>query len=431
MNKSDYFKIAIKYGLYEHLRWYFQTFSETDESTIDDIPEDDRVPYMTLRRGNKIYYLTEGKDIEEITDSTIPLFSFKDEITVDKELYPGVEKPIKTTIGTLIANYILLYSNLGTKIPFKTPPFTIRDIEKEIVDNMKDEDDKPTEDDITIDDYLRFVEATTFLRSLSTLVVVSSTEKTITPPPNIEIVRKQIIEKYKDKLTDFSVIAEIENELKKYDAEYLKDDPTFNKFMAGKIANVARKRMFLSFGAEPDSDDASIAQYVESSLSEGWPKDPEQLTALFNTLRSGSYQRGTHTQKGGVLSKIFGRIMNVYKVGSSDCKTKRTIHWTVKEEDSDFLIGRYYMKDNKAIEITKEDFKGLVNKTIEVRSPLYCKEPGTRFCAICVGKHLARKPEGISLSAMEISGAVTTASLKAMHGKVLKNVTVKVLENLT
>lgn len=422
MKKLEYLRKAINSGLYKYKRWYFELFSVTKDTKYEDLPKEHQIPYMVFTVNGLKYFIDENQDHVELdSKKNEQVFTFKDKITVTEDWYPGISKPIDTTIGNLLVNYILLYTPLGTKIPFKIPPYSIKTIEKEIADRMVDNDAVSNPDDISVDDYLKFIDATNFLSGLSTLSVVSSTIKTITPPPGIEKFRKQLIEKYKDSLDDFSTIAAIEKELREYDAEYLKDDPTFNKFMTGKILNVARKRMFLTFGAEPDNEDPTVAKYVESSLQNGWPKTPEELTAMFNTIRSGSYSRGVSTRKGGVLSKIFARALNVYLVNDGDCGSKDTISWNVIPEDKDIIIGRYHKVGSKITEITKDNFDGLVGKTINLRSPLYCIEPGSRFCSVCSGKALSLKPEAPALAAMEISGIILNASMKAMHGKVLKN----------
>lgn len=429
MKLREYLEKVFITKAYEHRTWWFSVFGILENSNLTETLKI-YFPYIVYKENNKYYAVNEEKDPVPLAFGNERLLEFSEKLTVDKTIYPGIDGKADTTIGNWLANLILIYSNFGTKLKFKLPPYSIRSIESEITEAMV-EDDKAKPEDITVSEYLDFVDSTAFIRGMSTLLIQSSTEKTITPPPNIEAKRKELLKKYQGQLDDYKVIAEIENQLLEYDKEYLANDPTYGKFMSGKVSNIARKRMFLTFGAEQSATDPTKANYVESPLSDGWSTKPEDLTAMFNSFRSGAEQRAKHTEKGGVLFKMFARVMNSYMVELTDCNTKKGMFWTVSPKDKKVLIGRSYIKNGKVVLIDNNTFKDIIGKTVEIRSPLYCKLPKKKICSVCAGEKLSLKNEGVSLAAMEISEAVMTASMKAMHGKVLSTTELDIQELLT
>ena len=420
MKLEEYLQNVVRTRAYEYRAWWFSVFSVLPNSSLTDAVGY-KTPWIGYKENDKYYVVDDNNNPVAIEFGGDTILDNKIKIKVDSSLYPDIEKAVNTTIGNLLANLILIYSIAGSKIPFQIPPYTIRSLEDIYKDKMV-EDDKAKETDVKLSEYVDFVDATSFLRGLSSLFVQSSSKKTITPPPDIDKKREELLKKYEGRLDDYKVIAAIEKELLEYDKQYLSDDPTSGKFMSGKVANVARKRMFLTFGAEPNADNPTKASYVAKSLEEGWSTEPEELAAMFNSFRSGAYQRAKHTEKGGVLFKMFARSMNVYKILDGDCGSKKGIKWTVSSKDRNILVGRYIVYSNGKTElIDKILFDKLVGRTIQIRSPLYCLKEKKRFCSTCAGEKMATKPEGVSLSVMEISEAVTTAALKAMHGKVLQS----------
>ena len=91
-----------------------------------------------------------------------------------------------------------------------------------------------------------------------------------------------------------------------------------------------------------------------------------------------------------------------------DCGTLRTFKLKVTDNLSKLLIGRYYMDGRKKVIIESEN--DIVGKTINLRSPLYCKsEKG--ICPTCYG----RSYEDLNTKNIGIlsGGAVNNAALNA------------------
>lgn len=307
-------------------------------------------------------------------------------------------------------------------------------IESIIAGKLEDEvpDDKKSKDKIYISQYNKFVNCVTYMSGMASICIVTATEKNILPPPGIAKKRKELLEKYKGKLHDHVVVAQIEKELLEYDKEYLKDDPSYGKIISGKVANISRKRMYLMFGTEAGFDDSADANLVEDSLYEGWPTDPDKLVDMFNSSRAGSYSRGKETQKGGVVAKVLLRSASNIMVEGEDCGTKVHLERNITKDNYTSISGRYILKgkDTHLVEDDKEA-KEYIGKTVYVRSPMYCKQEGERICATCAGKLLSINPKGVSMSLTEIAAIVLYASMKKMHGKELKTTTLDLDNYLT
>src|SRR5690606_13555437 len=86
-----------------------------------------------------------------------------------------------------------------------------------------------------VDEYIKFTNALSFMEELSSICAWSATPKGIVAPKGIEKYKDQLVKEYGDRLRDPVVLAEFEDKLKKYDDEYLKDDPAYGTFLSGKV----------------------------------------------------------------------------------------------------------------------------------------------------------------------------------------------------
>jgi hypothetical protein len=278
-----------------------------------------------------------------------------------------------------------------------------------------------------------------FLELFSYFIVVSGTEKNMQPAPGRDEYKKEMIEKIKkekgeDAFKDYTTVAELDNLMVEYDKEYLKDDPSYGKLTSGKITNIARKKMYGSFGAEVGfGDGTGDANFVGSSLEDGIPEDKEQIASMFNSSRAGSISRGQETQKGGAKAKDILRAINSAKLKQGDCGSKKGKEVLVTKKNIDSIIGRYQLVNSKPVLVTEEIAKKNIGKRLLLRSTQECNwnKDEIVFCSTCTGENLAKFETGLNISGLEISNAILTASLKSMHGKVLSTVELDMNELLS
>jgi len=280
MKRLEYFKLALANKLYEHKNWLYKVFSITKQSKAN-------YTYDLVRESWGYSYLDTSGELVNIDDAKPDdvLFTFDEKITIDKTWIPNLtEDSVDTTIGNIIFNYIVLVNAFYDKVPYINGNVNISKIDNFIASKLEDTPLTPSGDvDVTadrrqdviyVDEYLKYVNSFKYLGSLSQLTTIAATKRNILPPPGIKEFKKQLIKKYEGKLNDPVEVVKFEEELKKFDDDYLKDDPSYGKFMSGKVKNTARKKMFLDIGVEEGFKQENKAKPILESLEDGWSTDP-------------------------------------------------------------------------------------------------------------------------------------------------------------
>lgn len=424
MKKIDYLKLVIKNPLHQEKSWILSAFAIT-KTNGNSHPAD--VRYLKLVRTDLGYFFYNDKaELEKIDDGDLkfPLFSFSDKITVDSSWIINAPEPIETYIGNLFFNLYSIVPAFGTKFSFVTGRVSVSKIENQIAPKLLDTEPDPSKKSnqyFYVDEYLKFVDSLQFISTLSQITTYAGTRKALLPPEGIDAFKKELIKKYEGKLNNPIELFKFEAELKKFDIEYLKDDPSFGKFLSGKVLNTSRKELFLSVGAKQGFTDSSDVAPIINSLNEGWPTEPEQITTMFNSVRYGSFGRGAETVKGGVSAKILLRAANGFKLIDKDCGTTLGIKRIYNETNQHQLEGRYILQGSKSLLMENKTYTdNYLNKELYVRSPMYCKLEGDNFCRLCSGEKLFRYKNGLAIPLTEVSGIILGASMSLVHTAELK-----------
>lgn len=360
-----------------------------------------------------------------ILETTV--FTFTEPIKLPKLALPNLEQDITTTVGRCIFNHLLLANNFHKTIPYVNERTTISNIEKIIAPKL-------SSGEIKVKEYIGFADSVTFLRGLTRLTNVSATYKNILPPPNLEQekvrIKEEFTKKYgEDWVNNRTKVVEYQEELKKLDAEWLKGDPTEGRLISSKIRNNARVKMFLTFGPEVGFDKTGEKMtFVEKSLLEGYSNDPKQVAAMFNSSRSGSYDRGKETQKGGAMAKDILRATSSYYISGKDCGATTGKKLFIDKDNYPALEGRNILVGSKVVKV--EDPKAYIGKEVALRSPMYCINKDDSFCETCVGERMGLYKTGVSLKTLDISMSILTISLKSMHDVSVKLVEFNMHDNL-
>lgn len=422
MKKEEYLKLALSNKLYESKAWIISAFSLTKEDA--DVYKKEPYFLKIIRQEWGYSFIDDKMELVKIddSDSKEPLFRFNDRLIIDNTWINSCVNKIETSIGTLLVNFICLYSAFGAKFPYTAGKLSVRDLEVKIASKLQDTPLK--EEDRSnlyfyVDEYLKFSDAMQFISGLSQLTTWSATKKTMTAPTGIREFKKELANKYGDSLKDPVEFAKYEKELLDFDAKYLEGDPSNGTFIKGKVKNMARKKMYLTLGAEQEFESNLTINPVLNSLEQGWPTDKKQYTSMMNILRHGSFSRGAETVKGGVSAKTLLRAANNYVIKDTDCLSSLGIRRTFNDENKNQLIGRYIIVGSKTILVDETNISSLINKQLIVRSPMYCKLPGDTLCKTCAGEKLFKFPTGLTIPLTEISAIILASSMAAMHGKAL------------
>lgn len=421
IEKEEYLKYSISNNLVLKIDWFFTFFTIYKDERLDN-------PYLRIAGDKTQVNIDNDWPFINIKNRDEPIFNMLEKITIEKGFLKNInEKSITTTVGRLLANKILLEYNFGDKIDFINEQFSISKVESLISEGMRI-------DKIKVDEYLNFTNAVTYLKGLSRIVTISATPKNILPPPNIDKIKKELINDFnnmygKDWVKDRIKILEFKEKLKEVDKEWLKDDPTNGKLINKKIKDNARVKMHLTFGDEVGFDKTSgEVTFVPNSLGDQYPNNKEQLTAMFNSSRSGSYDRGKETQKGGAAAKDLLRSTSSYNIKKGDCGSTLGKKILVTEDNANSLNGRYFIDRNEVKKI--DNGKDYLGKTLTIRSPMYCFNKDSSFCSTCCGDSMSQQPNGINLVILKVSNVLLTSSLKTMHNSNVSSLNYNILENL-
>ena len=413
-SKLDYFKLAVQnLEVLESKDWYLYTIA----IPVLKVMEQPKEELALFTKPDGIYYSTNVNNVWEsvkISDfrEGEPLFRFEDKISVDNTWLPSVSKPIDTTMGRMLVNAFILYGSFGTKVPYRNEPMEVKSFNEILIRQLRDED-KAKGNDIKVSEMVKCFDRLTFFSSLATIINVAATKKTITPPDNLEKLKKEVLAKYEGQLNDHVKVIEFQNELDKIDQDYLADDKDADKILGGKT-RAARRKMYLSFGKPQGfNDDGTV---ITSSLMDGIDVSRQNMPQYINGLRYTSYSRGGSTAKSGYTGKILQRALTSLAVSSNSCDTKVGLVRLITDKNYLDILGRSVKMGGKWKVIdSPEEAKGFVNKETEVRSAMYCTSPGNTVCYSCLNESYKDNEAGVTNLASVFSDALMIFYLKQMH----------------
>lgn len=405
MIKSEYLLYSYKKENHLVFRWYIELFSILfDEKEYE---------YITIKNGIKYYKILDENGnlikLEETNTSKYEsILNIEDIIKIDKGSIPNLQEDIYTSIGIFIANLLYLVYPFGDRIKYNNGYFTLKSIESKLPKLLKD-------NIITVEDHKNFVNSVSFSLNLNKLFSFSSTKKSITPAKGLSEFKESLENKYNKEygenwVKDEAIALQFIEEMKKYDNNYIKDDPSYGKLMSGKIISNSRPRMYMSFGVETGFGTDGV--FIKNSLADGYKKDKVELKTIMNSARKGSFDRGSETQQAGAMVKEMQRASNSITIKDGDCGSKEGLEVYV----NDLNIERYknvYVIQN-GVSVFKESIESYKGKYINIRNPQYCKYKDN-YCEICSGKELLEYRNGISLLIISSAGVVLNLKMKGMH----------------
>jgi hypothetical protein len=436
MNKADFFKAACKAHCFRRKQWVISAFSLVAEG-----PEDwkrDPYPYRIVSTPMG-YFCVDPDDhtqllpIEAEPDlklMRVPLFTATEQFVMipgDLPNYgtmPGEDKPVKTTYGNFLWNWMVLCWALGNKVAYVNDRIAPGDLEELILKRLQDDpqagDPVPKAIDrvapIWTSEYLQVVEAAFYSTGFTQLFVPADTRKSMTAPPGLAEYKAKLIEENKDRLHDPAVIAEMDAKLIKFDSEYLKGDESEGFLISGKSRTTVRRKLFLSLGGEPGLDEESgNVEFIPNSLTEGW--DISKFPVMNNTQRAGSFNRSAQTMLGGESVKWLLRASSNMQVTMDDCGTQLGVPTEFTEKSIQKYLGFHVVAAGGPKEITEADAGTYVGKKFMLRSPLFCKLEKTDYCKICVGPRLALNPTALSSAVTEVGSTIMLIFMKAAHAR--------------
>ena len=324
--------------------------------------------------------------------------------------YKGNEL-IDTTIGILMANYLFLVYPFGDHIPYLNEEFTTQKLESMIVEPLlQGEIDAHTVKD-------KYVNTLALFGQSNEIFCPNISEKTLVVPDHIRKLLDRLVEENKEALEagDSSVMSDIENQMIKAYKEHLKGDSSMDFLLKGKYFNVTLKKLLLTHGMVEVFGQPGKFTWVTQPLGSGWKQ--KDFPVICDEVRAGSYARAVETQFGGVVAKMILRVFQDTRIYMPDCgATKGEVVIGTPNLLRELVNTYRILPDKTTVVIEKKDIPSLVGKTIEVRTPGYCKaELG--YCSKCFGRiYEAHGQTAFGPLANDLGKVFTTAALKKMHG---------------
>ena len=176
------------------------------------------------------------------------------------------------------------------------------------------------------------------------------------------------------------------------------------------------KQLILTRGFISNFDGEILPEAIKSSLIEGLTE--EEFFYSTYGCRKGLLDVALNTGTSGYLSRklIFTCANLQIHTELDDCGTTDFLDIEVDTmRKATMLVNRYMKVDNSLVKITKDNCAELLNKTVEIRSPILCKSP--MICHKCYGdlhKRLNSRFIGI-IAAQTLGERSTQLVLRTFH----------------
>lgn len=119
---------------------------------------------------------------------------------------------------------------------------------------------------------------------------------------------------------------------------------------------------------------------------------------------------------GALYKDINNAMQTVYGV-KGDCGSKKGVKGVYKDKFK--LLNKYVIQNGKSIKVTLDNVDKFLNKEIEVRDVIYCKEKGGNYCSHCIGESPFEFSNtdkiAIGLLTADSSSAILNMFMKATH----------------
>ena len=404
MIKRDFFLYSIHNDHYLNRGWLEIVFSVM----VENSPEAHLHNYGVYFKDKKLYGSVNGK-VEIISDFEYgkPLYLPQEQMYINAHELKCVKHDIITSYGIALMNVLYIERPYEGKINFvnsdKGQPISAKTFNAIARDAL-------VSGKVTIEEHKRFENTPGYTTCLAECSIVSATEKSLIVNPENAILKKKLLEEYKDQLGDPAKIAEIQFKLEDLDREFLKGDESEYFLSLGK-ARASRTRVFNIYGSEQDYFDSSKTVLMHNSLSEGFGLS--DIPMMANSIREGSRARAVSTANGGAKVKETGRIFQNYSIVGEDCKTKTGINRRINDNNYQQYIGRYLVDSNTPMD--KEELKSYIGKEVLIRSPQWCRSTLFTVCPRCMGDVVVSTKLGITALANSFTSTLMSIDMAAMH----------------
>lgn len=417
MTKLDYLKLFLNNRAYNE-KAAIQSIITIQFEDEDSSGQFKKYPYAVFVENNRFNVVVEGSTHTVNGEVNEPLFYMDEILELPGDFHPVLQgKAVTTTFGLLLFNVILFWECFGKTQPYLNQEFTkpviLKILETLMVDNPPPGEAVP-EGKASVDQCLKFSHNCQFLEGLGSHFIKPGGVDALTVSPEVIKLRDRLFKEHKDELNDPVVATSIIDQCVALDMKIVMSGPSRKFFIAKKFIDNSRKRMFISFGIEPNaSGDGWVL--LPNSLAEGW--DPNFLADYINTAVEGSYSRSMSTGEGGARVKETLRLIGRTAVSEDivDCGTPVTETVTILPTNKGYWVGSWIQDGKVLIQLTAENLDRYVNKPVQARVPQFCTLKDGYYCKTCCGEGLGALGHRLSSEVVLIPTRFMLARMKAHH----------------
>lgn len=340
----------------------------------------------------------------------------------------NTKREVYTTIGIYIINLHLIQPRFSKIFGYINKPFTgdvIEDIEDKLSYNLYN-------DNITTDDMADYYNRVQWCGcDAITILSPSITKSVLTSSERLKNEKSRLIREHMKDIKDGNAVvaANIEKELIKIaDEELAKDDDGYENFVSKSKVDIKNHYKTMQIMKGPLLNSYTGKYQVNlSNYDDGVSKD--EYSSFADSSVIGSHARAINTAKGGHLAKQSNQGLLTVKAGPrySDCKTDKYLSVYLYKEMIDQYMNRYILDPDigALVELTRDNVDKYVNKTVKMRSPMFCRMEEPCYCNICLGNQpYLLGLENFGLAVSRISNKLMNMSLKKFHDLTIKVSTV-------
>lgn len=440
MDRFTYFLLGLKSDCYHWKSWILRCFAKSNLTTLEEgrkkfdsrfqngefKSNDNHYPYELYSDGDKVCFISpKSGEVVYIKNATVeqPLLHCNESIYVPANVIPNIKEPLTTTTGRLIFNQLCVVYPFGDKIPFEDKVIHYKDIEKIISIKLLDEPEDKSQrkaENIYPEHLDNYYVGTGMVSGLNGICVPSATPYTLTASPKATALAKKLFKEHKHELNDPIVTSKIWAQVKELDMEYVKQDPEYGFLISPKHFDVVRKKMFYCYGEEWSLDGKEMT-FIDKPLSEGL--DLDNLPAIYNGTREGSFSRGGLTALAGERTKNVVRATAGVTVSIHDCGTTNGLMMRLDPDSAKEYISHSLLISGKTVELTEDNIGSFSGKIVKMRTTAYCGHSENDFCVTCFGKEIIGRENSLSAESGAVTSGFMGTFMSLMHGTVYRTTT--------
>lgn len=436
INKKSYFINASGSNIRKVGKEALQTFfvlTKDPYGEYKSLSIEDKKYFLSLKKEDLNFenFVDWFGDTVNLTDNdkTKPKVKSKynpcDTLTISPEEYSLVHgEPVKTTLGRLIFNKVLIESlGFDNIFEYQNKVFTAKvygGFDTAIANALK-------EDKISVSQMRDYVDTRDwFGLQVHALITSSFTPEVMKLPPEVVELKKKLMKENEEALKagDERVIEKIEQQLIAATKKALDGNIGMDLYISGARGSVDNhlKNIMLTRGAvqNPVTKEYDI---IENSLMDGLAK--KDIGTHSNMIVSGAYPKAVGTQVSGYMSKELLAAFQGEVLGpkDSDCGTLMSIKVKLTDGNYKDYLYRYVKVGKELVMLTSTNKTQFVGKEVEMRSPMYCIGVGKEKCLCnkCAGDYyyILGKPN-IGLSTSKCATTITQLNLQKFHKNLVK-----------